>query len=36
MVPKRRTRQQGRIYRITAESALNAVYVAERNQPPPF
>jgi len=37
MMPKRRrAREQDRIYRINAERALNAVYVAERNQPPPF
>jgi hypothetical protein len=37
MMPKRRrTREQDRIYRINAERALNTVYVAERNQPPPF
>jgi len=37
MMPKRRrTREQDRIHRINAERALNAVYVAERNQPPPF
>jgi hypothetical protein len=37
MMPKRRrTREQDRIYRIDAERALNADYVAERNQPPPF
>jgi hypothetical protein len=37
MMPKRRRpREQDRIYRINAERALNAIYVAERNQPPPF
>ena len=37
MMPKRRrTREQDRLHRINAERALNDVYVAERNQPPPF
>ena len=37
MMPKRRrTREQDRDYRVNAERALNAAYVAERNQPPPF
>jgi hypothetical protein len=37
MMPKRRrTREQDRLHRINSERALNAVHVAERNQPPPF
>jgi hypothetical protein len=36
MPTRRRTRQQDRAYRISAERALNAAHVAERSQPPPF
>jgi hypothetical protein len=37
MMPlRRRTREHDRARRIDAERALNAPYIAERNQPPPF
>lgn len=37
MMPKRRrTREQDRAYRISAERALNDAHIAERNKPPPF
>jgi hypothetical protein len=40
MPTRRRTREQDRAHRISAERALNADYaaqvIAERNQPPPF